>query len=48
MISKSTKAQKYITVHYTHRIAAKYFGHSCGYLQGEALKRIDSSRYYRS
>jgi hypothetical protein len=33
-------------VYITHRIPPTCFGHSRGHLQGGALQRIDTSKYY--
>ena len=48
LISKPTSARQSMNVYYTHCIPPTCFGHSCGHLQGGALQRIDTSKYYRS
>lgn len=47
MISKLKNPGKCLKIHYTHRIAPTSFGHSCSHLQGGALQRIGTLRYYR-
>jgi hypothetical protein len=37
-----------MSVYYTYRMPPTCFGHSCGYLQGGALQRTNTSKYYRS
>jgi len=48
MISKQTDAYKCMNVCYAHRIIPTCFGHSCGHLQGGALQRTDTWKYYRN
>lgn len=46
MVSKPTNTQKCIKVTYKHSMPPTCYGHSCGHPKGEALQRIDMSRYY--
>jgi hypothetical protein len=48
VISKPTDAHKHMTVYYTHCVPSNCFSHSCGHLQGCALQRTYTSKYYRS
>ena len=34
-------------VYFTHLIPRTHFGHSCGYLQGGALRSVDTLKYCR-
>jgi hypothetical protein len=47
-IKKTTNAHKCMKVYFTHRIPPTCFGQSCGHLEGSALRRIDTRKYYRS
>jgi len=47
MISKPTNARVCKKVHYTHRTSPTCFDHSYGHHQGDALQRIETSKYYR-
>ena len=46
--SKPKNAHKCMRVYYTYRIPSTCFGHSYGRLQGGALQKIDTSKYYGS
>jgi len=48
MISKPTNTHKCIKVYYAHHTPPTSSGHSCGHLQGCALQRKDTWKYYRS
>ena len=46
MISKPSNAHNCMKVHYTHCIRPMSFGRSHGHLQGSALQKIATSKYY--
>lgn len=48
VISKPTNAHKRMTVYYTHCVPPTCFSHSCGHVQGCALQRTYTLKYYRS
>ena len=46
--SKPTNAHKHMTLYYPHCVPTTCFSHLCGHLQGCALQRTYTSKYYRS
>lgn len=45
---KQKNTHKCMKVYYTHRIKPTCFDLSCDHLQGGALRRIDTWKYYRN
>jgi hypothetical protein len=45
MVAKPTITHKCKDVYYKHSIPPTCFGHSCGHPKGDALQKMDTSRY---